>query len=191
METQPASPQDPRRVVIVDLLRAIGEDPDREGLKNTPDRVVRSWSKLFGGYDQKPETILSAVFSETNDYDQMVLLKDCEIYSTCEHHLLPFFGRAHVGYIPGKSVVGISKLARLLECFARRLQIQERLTQQVADALETYLKPRGVGVIIEAQHFCMTSRGVEKQKSVMLTSALRGCFVKQDVREEFHRLCGY
>jgi len=191
MATQSARAQDSRHTLIGLLLQHIGDDPEREGLVGTPDRVVRSWDKLYGGYKQNPKDVLCTVFEETENYDQMVLLRDIEMYSTCEHHLLPFFGKAHVGYVPGTRVVGISKLARLVECFARRLQIQEKMTQQIADALNDNLSPRGVGVIVEAQHFCMTSRGVEKQNSVMVTSALRGCFTEKDVKEEFHRLCRY
>lgn len=171
--------------VVKNLLSAIGENADREGLLDTPKRVVKSWATLFGGYHMNPETILERRFSPDN-YDQMVLLKDIEMYSTCEHHMLPFFGKVHVAYIPSKKVVGLSKLARLVECFARRLQIQERLTEQVADALEKHLEPKGCAVMIEAKHMCMVARGVGKQNSVMITSALRGLF-KEDhkVREEF------
>jgi GTP cyclohydrolase I len=181
--------QDDRHTLVRHLLEAIGEDPEREGLLDTPARVVRSWAKLYGGYAQDPKEILKTAFEETENYNQMVVLSDIELYSTCEHHMLPFVGKAHVGYIPGKKVVGISKLARLVECFARRLQIQEKLTQQIAHALQDTMEPRGVGVMIIAQHFCMTSRGVEKQNSLMKTSSLLGVFQEEKVREEFHRLC--
>lgn len=154
---------------VVRMLEAIGEDPKRDGLIDTPKRVVKSWEKLYGGYKEDPKKILAKTFKEKSD--QMVVLKDIEIYSTCEHHLLPFHGRCHVAYIPKDKVVGISKLARLAECFARRLQIQERLTNQIAQSIREALDPKGVGVVIEAQHFCMTSRGVEKQHSKMLTSS--------------------
>jgi GTP cyclohydrolase I len=172
---------------IVRILEFIGEDAKREGLIETPKRIVKSWDKLYGGYKQSPKGILSKVF--TQKYDEIVLLKNIELYSTCEHHLLPFYGKAHIAYIPNGKVVGISKLARLLECFSRRLQIQERLCNEVVDALEENLKPKGGACIIEAQHFCMTSRGIEKQNSVMTTSALRGAFrEKQEAREELLNL---
>jgi len=172
---------------IVRILEYIGEDAKREGLIETPKRIVKSWDKLYGGYKQSPKGILSKVF--TQKYDEIVLLKNIELYSTCEHHLLPFYGKAHIAYIPNGKVVGISKLARLLECFSRRLQIQERLCNEVVDALEENLKPKGGACIIEAQHFCMTSRGIEKQNSVMTTSALRGAFrEKQEAREELLNL---
>jgi len=167
------------------ILAYIGEDPLREGLQETPERIIRSWDKLFGGYKQNPKDVLSKAFSEVAGYDQMIVLKDIEFYSTCEHHMLPFFGKAHVAYLPKNKVVGISKLARLVEVFARRLQIQERLTQQIADSLLEGADALGVGVVIEAQHFCMVARGVEKQESIMVTSALRGVFMEQAVREEF------
>ena len=163
----------------------IGDDKSREGLLKTPERVVKSWEKLFGGYHEKPEEILSAVF-EQGACDEMVVLKNIEFYSMCEHHLLPFFGTVHIGYIPNKRVVGISKLARLVETFARRLQIQEQMTAQIADTLMEFLAPKGVMVVAEAQHMCMLMRGVQKQNSTMITSALRGRF-KSDAktREEF------
>lgn len=171
------------------ILVEVGEDPEREGLKETPHRVVRSWSKLYGGYREDPARILKTVFVE-GSCDELVVLKDIEFYSTCEHHMLPFFGRCHVGYIPNGRVVGVSKLARLLEVFARRLQIQERLTTQIADSIGQYLDPKGVMVVIEAQHFCMTARGVEKQDSIMVTSAIRGTFKEAEPRAEFMRLIG-
>jgi GTP cyclohydrolase I len=175
------------------LLINIGEDPSREGLLDTPKRVFKSYSKLYGGYQMKPEDILKTTFTEMSD--EMVLLKDIEFYSTCEHHMLPFTGKIHIAYIPSQKdgqckVVGISKLARLVECYARRLQIQERLVNQIADALETYLGATGVMVVAEAQHQCMTSRGVEKQSSVMVTSAIRGVFKKPETRSEFLTLIG-
>ena len=170
-------------------LEYLGEDCKRDGLLDTPKRVVKSWDKLYGGYSEDPEKILSVTFDQ--EYDEMVLLKDIELYSTCEHHMLPFFGKCHIAYVPEKKVVGISKLARLMECFSRRLQIQERLGRQIVSAIKENLKPKGVACIIEAQHFCMTSRGVEKQKSIMVTSALDGVF-KEDpkAREELMRLIG-
>ena len=169
------------------ILAYIGEDPEREGLLETPDRIIRSWGTLFGGYKQNPKEILSKVF--TQKYDEMVLLKDIEIYSTCEHHMLPFFGKAHVAYIPNGSVVGISKLARLVECFARRLQIQEKLCNQITEAIDQHLKPLGAACVIEAKHLCMCCRGVQKQHSTMVTSSLNGVFLeKPEARAEFMRL---
>lgn len=177
------------------FLEHIGEDPERQGLLDTPDRVLRSWDTLFSGYNKQPEDVLT-VF-DADGYDQLILLKDIEMYSTCEHHLITFSGKAHVGYIPdpkGK-VVGISKLARLVDIYARRLQIQERLTDQVATAIDRLLNPIGVAVVIEAQHLCMKARGVEKQNSVMVTSSLKGVFLKRDAegaaaRNEFMKLIG-
>lgn len=168
---------------IIRQLEFIGEDPTREGLLETPRRVVKSWKKLFEGYDKDPKEILSTVF--TQKYDEMVLLKDIELYSTCEHHMIPFVGKCHIAYIPDGKVVGLSKLARLMECFTRRLQIQEKLTNQIVDAIDEHLKPKGVACIIEAKHFCMCSRGVEKQNSSMVTSALRGVFHEPEARQEF------
>jgi len=173
---------------IKDILQYIGDDPGREGLINTPKRIVKSWKKLYGGYAEDPNKILSTVFKE-GVCDEMVILKNIEFYSTCEHHMLPFFGVIHIGYIPDTKVVGISKLARLVEVFARRLQIQERMTDQIAEALVKSLSPLGVFVIAEAQHFCMVSRGVEKQKSKMITSSIKGVFMtKLEARNEFLQL---
>lgn len=171
---------------LKDILIFIGDDAEREGLLETPDRIVRSWSKLYSGYGQDPKDILKT-FTE-GACDEMVMLKNIEFYSTCEHHFLPFFGKMHIAYIPNGKVVGISKLARLTECFARRLQIQERLVMQIADALIDNLDAKGVMVICEAQHFCMTSRGVEKQNSIMVTSAIRGAFKNVETRNEFLQL---
>jgi len=174
--------------VIQLLIRAIGEDPEREGLKETPKRVVKSWDTLYGGYELDPKTVLDITFDQP--CDQMVILKNIEFFSTCEHHMLPFFGQAHIAYIPNGKVAGLSKLARLLEIFSRRLQIQEKLTNEVADALMKHLEPKGCGVVLDAKHFCMISRGVNKQNSQMVTSALRGEFYEPEVRQEFHRLAG-
>lgn len=168
------------------MLHLIGEDPDREGLKDTPERVLRSWEELFGGYQADVGKILSTEFSK-DGYDEMIVCRDIEFYSTCEHHLQPFFGTAHVGYIPNKTIVGLSKLARLVDAFARRLQIQERLTEQIACALEEHLTPIGTGVVIEAKHFCMICRGVRKQNSIMVTSSLKGA-MRDGARAEFLRL---
>ncbi len=170
------------------LIQFVGEDPEREGLHETPGRVLRAWEFLCSGYKQDPSSVLKT-FTE-GACDEMVVLKDIEFYSTCEHHMLPFFGKAHIGYIPDGRVVGISKLARLLEVYARRLQIQERIGQQITLALEAYLKPKGCACVLEAQHFCMTSRGVQKQNSIMVTSSLTGAFLRGEVRSEFLRLIG-
>ena len=159
----------------INLLLGLGENPGREGLLETPSRVAKSFMKLFEGYGQDPAKLLT-VF-ETDGYNQMVLLKDVEFYSTCEHHMIPFFGKAHVAYIPGDHIVGISKLARLVDMYARRLQIQERICEQVTSALMQYLKPKGAACIIEASHLCMRARGVEKQNSTMVTSSLKGVFL--------------
>jgi GTP cyclohydrolase I len=157
------------------LLEAIGEDPNREGLRDTPSRVARAWvNELCAGYEQDPVALLRTQWS--NDHHELVLVKDIPFYSLCEHHLLPFHGVAHVGYIPDGKIVGISKLSRLVECFSRRLQIQERLVSQIADALNDNLKPLAVGVVIEAEHMCMTMRGVQKPGSKTVTSAMRGLF---------------
>lgn len=163
---------------IKTILAYIGEDVEREGLRETPERMVRSWGRLFGGYQQDPSSILTT-FTDDNDtpHKQIILLKDIEIYSTCEHHFLPFIGRAHVAYVPNDKIVGISKLARLVEIYARRLQIQERIGNQVTKAIMDHLGAKGAACIIEAKHMCMTSRGVEKQHSTMTTSSLRGCFL--------------
>jgi len=171
---------------IIDILRHIGEDPEREGLIDTPKRMIKSWKKLFGGYKENAADILKT-FSE-GTCDEMVILKNVEFYSTCEHHFLPFYGQMSVGYIPNKKIVGISKLARLVEMYARRLQIQERMTGQIADSLTKHLSPIGVMIVCEAQHMCMTSRGVEKQNSKMITSAIRGAFEKPEARAEFLEL---
>ena len=175
--------------LIRELLTLVGEDPDREGLKDTPRRVVHSYRKLFAGYSKKPEEILT-VF-ENEGYDEMIIVKDIEMYSTCEHHLLPFYGKAHIGYIPDKKIIGLSKLPRLVEIFSRRMQNQERLTSQIARTLQKLLEPKGVGVVVEAKHLCMMARGVEKQNSVISTSALTGLFKKDiNTRSEFLRLIG-
>lgn len=174
---------------VVRILEHLGEDPNRDGLKETPDRVVRSHKELFGGYKLKPEDVLKTTFS--SGYDEMILLRDIPLYSTCEHHMLPFIGVCHIAYIPGISgkVVGISKLARLMEVYARRLQIQEQLTMQIGSTLVKYLKPKGVAVIIKATHLCIASRGVEKSGSSMVTSFTWGNFRKSvATREEFLRL---
>jgi len=172
------------------ILQLIGEDPDREGLKQTPVRVAKALNFLMMGYSQNPcEIINSAKFRE--EYKQMVIVKDIELYSMCEHHMLPFFGKAHVAYIPNGYITGLSKIARVVEAFARRLQVQERLTVQIRDCLQDCLSPLGVAVVIEAQHMCMQIRGVQKQHSVTTTSAFTGVFLDQlNTREEFVHLIG-
>src|SRR6204780_571713 len=174
---------------IADLVRKmivlLGENPDREGLRRTPERFEKAVRYLTSGYGQDPEKLLNgAMFSVC--YDEMVVVKDIEVYSLCEHHLLPFFGKCHVAYIPNKKVVGLSKIARLVNMYARRLQIQERLTRQIAQTIEDQLSPQGVGVIIEARHLCMVMRGVEKQHSEAVTSAMLGVFREnKQTRDEF------
>lgn len=174
---------------VTALLELIGENPAREGLLETPRRVAQSYEKLFSGYKQNLEGIVTVFDNE--GYDEMVIAKDIEFYSMCEHHMLPFFGRAHVGYIPADKIIGLSKMPRLVEVFSRRLQNQERLTSQIAQGLMDILSPKGVGVVIEAQHLCVMSRGVEKQNSKMVTSAVHGLFKKNHkTRSEFLRLVG-
>ena len=173
--------------LIRQLIENVGENPDREGLKNTPKRVVKSWGKIFSGYKKKPEDVFTVFDSEK--YDGMILVRDIEFYSTCEHHLLPFSGKVHIGYIPNGKIIGLSKLPRLVEIFARRMQNQERLTTQVAQSLDSLLHPKGVGVIVEAKHFCMMARGIEKQNSKATTSALTGLFkTNLNTRAEFLKL---
>lgn len=169
------------------LLQYLGEDVSRDGLVDTPARFLKAWGELTAGYKVDPKSYLERSFSNEAGYDQMVILRDIEVCSVCEHHLLPFVGKAHVAYIPSADgrVVGISKLARLVDGYARRLQIQERLTQEVAGALEECLNPKGVAVFIEAQHLCMRARGVRERDSVMVTSAIRGAFVNEPARLEF------
>jgi GTP cyclohydrolase IA len=171
---------------IRQILEYMGEDPDREGLVKTPNRVARSFEYLTRGYMQDPKAIITGAMFTTEDYQEMVLVKDIDLFSMCEHHILPFFGRANVAYIPKHRIVGISKIARLVDVFARRLQVQERLTTQIANTLMEELDPYGVGVIIRAEHLCMRMRGVEKQNSIVTTSAMLGAFrTQQETREEF------
>ena len=171
-----------------EVLRLLGEDPEREGLIKTPERVAKAWSYLTKGYEQDPIAILqSAMFKE--EYKQMVVVKDIELFSVCEHHMLPFVGKAHVAYIPNGTITGLSKVARVVECFARRLQVQERLTVQIRDCIQEALNPIGVAVVIEASHMCMQMRGVEKLGSSTTTSAFTGVFLKDTrTREEFMTL---
>jgi GTP cyclohydrolase I len=170
------------------ILKAIGEDPEREGLRRTPQRVADALKFLTGGYNLDPEKVINdALFTE--DYEEMIVQKDIDFYSLCEHHMLPFFGKAHVAYIPHHKIVGISKLARLVDVYARRLQVQERMTNQIATIIMEKLDALGVAVVIEAQHLCMRMRGVEKQNSFVITSSLLGAFrTRQETRNEFMNL---
>lgn len=191
MKGKTKSPGDPRIVAAVEaILAAIGEEPRRDGLRLTPERVARAWAHLTSGYGQDPRAILrGALFAEA--CDDMVMVREIEIYSLCEHHLLPFFGKCHVAYLPAGRIVGLSKLARVADVFARRLQVQERLTTQIAEAIQEILEPRGVGVVIEARHLCMMMRGVEKQNSLAVTSCLLGSFRDDPkTRTEFMELVG-
>lgn len=168
------------------ILQHMGEDPDREGLLRTPHRVARAFEYLTKGYQQDPKEVINGAIFTEEDYSEMIVVKDIDFFSMCEHHILPFFGRANVAYIPDKHIVGISKIARLVDVYARRLQVQERLTTQVANTLMEELDPLGVGVIITAEHLCMRMRGVEKQNSIVTTSATLGAFrTHQETREEF------
>ena len=173
------------------LIEWAGDDPDREGLVGTPDRVVRAYEEFFAGYNEDPVALLSTTFEETADYDEMIVLRDIRLESHCEHHMVPILGKAHIGYLPSGRVIGISKLARLLEVFAKRLQIQEKLTSQVANTIQEVLKPRGVGVVIEAAHQCMTTRGVRKPSVSMVTSHMLGTFRDDPTtRREFLSMIG-
>jgi GTP cyclohydrolase I len=173
------------------LIRWAGDNPDREGLEDTPKRVVKSYEEFYEGYQQDPEEILRRTFEETEGYDEMVVLKDIEFHSHCEHHMVPIAGRVYVAYLPDKRVVGISKLARVVEAYARRLQIQEKMTAQIANAINDVLKPRGVAVIVEAEHQCMTSRGVNKPGVAMVTSTMLGAFRDDpSTRREFLAIVG-
>jgi GTP cyclohydrolase I len=185
MATPKPNPTDPIAELVESLLVELGEDPDRQGLKATPDRVSRSLRELTAGYGVKPEEVIAdAIFDQ--DYDEMVLVKDIAFYSLCEHHMLPFFGHVHVGYLPNGKVVGLSKIPRLIEIYARRLQIQEQLTREIAEALNSALAPKGVGVVIEARHLCMEMRGVETPGGRMITSCMLGTFRKDPrTRAEF------
>ena len=173
---------------IKDILVEIGEDPNREGLVKTPERVEKAWQFLMRGYNQDLEKVINGAVFEAES-DDMIIVRNIEFFSMCEHHMLPFFGRCYVGYIPKKKIIGVSKIARIVDMFARRLQIQERLTRQVADSIMESIDAEGVGVVCEAQHLCMQMRGVEKQHSVMTTSAMLGTFRKEaETRQEFLKL---
>lgn len=171
------------------LLRHCGEDPEREGLARTPHRVVKAFEFLTRGYDEDPKIAINGALFTEEDYQEMILCRDVDFYSLCEHHLLPFFGKAHVAYLPNRRIVGISKIARLVEIFARRLQVQERLTTQIARTIMEEIEPLGVAVVLEAEHLCMRMRGVEKQNSYVTTSAMLGVFrTHQETRQEFMNL---
>lgn len=174
--------------IVGEILGIVGEDPEREGLLRTPKRVAAAWEFLTGGYSMSVEEVLNnAIFEER--YDEMVIVKDIDFYSLCEHHLLPFFGKAHIAYIPNGKIVGLSKIPRIVDVFARRLQVQERMTQQIAETIQTYLQPQGVAVVTEASHMCMMMRGVQKQNSVTTASAMLGAFKHQvETRSEFMTL---
>jgi GTP cyclohydrolase I len=167
-----------------EILSRLGEDPSRDGLLATPGRVEKSMAFLTKGYDEDPNKILRGALFEVA-YDEMVIVRDIEMFSLCEHHILPFFGKVHVAYIPNGKVIGLSKIPRLVDVFARRLQVQERLTSQIADAIQEAINPQGVGVVIEARHLCMMMRGIEKQNSSTVTSAMVGCFRQKETRHEF------
>lgn len=169
------------------LIEYIGDDPTREGLVDTPRRVLKAYRELFAGYKQDPKEILARTFSEGISYDQMIIVKDIPFTSFCEHHMLPFEGVVHVGYLPKDRVVGLSKIPRVVDCFAKRLQVQERLTDEIANAIQEHLMPFGVGVMIESSHSCMTMRGIQKKGAVMRTTALRGDFLERDdLKHEFY-----
>ena len=168
------------------LIEWAGDDPDREGLQGTPDRVARSYKEFFAGYGEDPVEVLSTTFEDTQDYDEMIVLRDIRLESHCEHHLVPIIGKAHIGYLPAGRVVGISKLGRLVDVFAKRMQIQEKLTSQIADTLFQVLKPHGVGLVIESSHQCMTTRGVHKSGAKMVTSRMLGSFRDDiEIRKQF------
>jgi len=173
------------RKIVFDLLSAVGEDPGREGLQNTPDRVARMYTELLSGYSMDPQKIINGALFNIN-YDEMVLVRDIEFYSLCEHHMLPFLGRAHVAYLPAGKVIGLSKIPRIVDMYARRLQVQERMTRQIADLLQVILEPQGVAVVVEGMHLCSMMRGVKKHDARMTTSAMHGAFrANLATRQEF------
>ena len=184
--------QDEAIEAVKTLIRWAGDNPEREGLSETPKRVIKSYKDFFSGYELDAREILSKQFKEVDGYDEMIILKNIRLESHCEHHMVPFIGNAHVGYLPRKKVVGLSKLARLVEVFAKRLQIQEKLTAQIASAIDEVLQPKGVGVIIEASHLCVSTRGIHKHESKMVTSRMLGSFRNdQATRKEFLDLIGF
>ena len=176
------------RQAVRTLLAFTGDDPDREGLIETPDRVVRAYGEFFAGYNDDPEAILSKTFEEVEGYDEMVIVKNIRVESHCEHHMVPILGMGHIAYIPNKRVVGISKLARILDAFGKRLQTQETMTAQIADVIDKVLQPKGVGVIIDASHQCMTTRGIHKTETSTVTTRMIGAFKEPDVKKEFLKL---
>lgn len=184
-------PKDSSKIerIVKQLITALGENVGREGLVETPQRVARAFEKVLSGYSQDPKKLLTT-FTEKS-YDEMIVVRDIEFYSTCEHHFLPFFGKAHIGYIPNGKIIGLSKIPRLVEIFSRRLQNQERLTVEIAQALKELINPKGVGVVLEGKHLCMMARGVEKQGSTVLTSSMIGLFKREmNTRSEFLKLIG-
>ena len=185
LQNESALAQTSTQEIYVELLRRMGEDPTRDGLLSTPERMVKANAFLTRGYLQTAASVIGDALFDV-DYDEMVIVKDIEFYSQCEHHLIPFFGRAHIAYVPARKVIGLSKIPRVVDVFARRLQVQERLTQQIAEAIEEAIAPQGVGVVLEAHHLCMMMRGVEKQNSLTVTSSMRGVFKTQlQTRNEF------
>jgi GTP cyclohydrolase IA len=173
------------RNAVIEVIKGVGEDPEREGLRNTPDRVSRMYAELLSGYSADPEKIINGALFHIN-YDEMVLVRDIEFYSLCEHHMLPFLGRAHVAYLPAGKVIGLSKIPRIVDMYARRLQVQERMTRQIADLLQQTLEPQGVAVVVEAMHLCSMMRGVKKHDARMTTSAMHGAFrANLATRQEF------
>jgi len=175
---------------IKGMIKHIGDNPEREGLIDTPMRVLKMWKEIYSGYGKNVDELFT-VFSNEEHYDEMIILKDIDFFSTCEHHMLPFFGKVHIGYIPKEKIIGLSKLARIVEIYSRRLQIQERMTHEIADIINKKLQPIGVGVIVEGQHFCVASRGIKKINSMMVTSALFGQMKDdQNARQEFLKLIG-
>ncbi|MBI1649149.1 GTP cyclohydrolase I FolE [Hyphomicrobium sulfonivorans] len=188
-QLRPRPSREAAEAAVRTLIEWAGDDPDREGLVDTPARVARAYEEFFAGYAEDPVEILRTTFEETAGYDEIVMLRDIRLESHCEHHIVPIIGRAHIAYYPSQRVVGISKLARLAEIYAKRLQIQEVLTAQIADAMETVLKPKGVAILIEASHQCMTTRGIKKPGVVTITSRMTGCFRREpETRAEFYRL---
>lgn len=193
--SHPDSSTDARReramAAVRELLLYVGEDPDREGLRDTPARVIRAMDDHFRGYHEDAGALLSRTFTDVDDYNELVLISDIELHSHCEHHMVPFVGKAHVAYIPGERVVGLSKIARVVDVFAKRLQVQEKLTAQIANAINDVLDPQGVAVILQCQHFCMCYRGVRKPGSWTTTSKLHGCFMNDEKsRQELLTLIG-
>jgi GTP cyclohydrolase I len=190
-EPRPRATRAEAQAAVRTLLDYIGDDPDREGLADTPQRVVKAYDELFAGYAQDPNDVLSRTFDETDGYDEMIVLNGVEFFSHCEHHMVPIMGKAYIGYLPNHRVVGISKLARVLEIYAKRLQIQERLTAQIARSIDEVLKPRGVAVVLKSQHQCMAMRGVKQSNAEMVTSRMLGAF-RDDraTRQEFEAMSG-